>query len=570
MDPLFALIVEELASLDDEEIATARDTLRARIAEVAAGRRDPEIVGERTQADVATEMAAAVEALAAMETEIENRAAAEGEYDAEVARLAAEAGVEPTAEAEGDDEGDGDAGDGDGEGDAEGDGEAEGETAPEAIAAAAAAAIRRPLPAARRHRPTPTEIDSRGLRVTQHAAGLGVPFEAGMSLGRRDVGELLYDIISRGRVKPGQRSVVASASYEFPRERVLDGGPESLETNSMKIQSVTGMDALVASGGSSPCAPVTPIYDLPGVETADRPVRDTALASFQATRGGVQVGANPTMGTFADAVGVITADENADGGTLAIKNCHRIDCPDFESVKVDSIYHCVEQDNLAARAYPELMSRVEALVRAEHARLAESTLLTTISAGSTQVDAGEITPGAVASFLGAWYQAAAGMRSRNRMPIGTTLRAILPEWAPDLFATDLARSQFDRFQTRQQIIAILGQAGINVTFTLDGSATAEDGQVFGPQTDGNLVLFPDTIEGFLYPEGSWLHLDSGVLELGVVRDSSLNRTNDFEIFGETWENVAFVGVESLAITFTVCPSGEVAAPAQTAYCGQGA
>jgi hypothetical protein len=46
--------------------------------------------------------------------------------------------------------------------------------------------------------------------------------------------------------------------------------------------------------------------------------------------------------------------------------------------------------------------------------------------------------------------------------------------------------------------------------------------------------------------------------LGVVRDSSLNATNDHQIFGETWENVAFVGVESLWGTVTICPSGTFA------------
>jgi hypothetical protein len=154
------------------------------------------------------------------------------------------------------------------------------------------------------------------------------------------------------------------------------------------------------------------------------------------------------------------------------------------------------------------------------------------------------------------------------MPDGTTLRAIFPAWIVDLLALDVARGQFDRFQTRQSIIAILERAGINVVFTLDGSATAADGQIFGHATDGPLDEFPDTVEWFIFPEGTWLHLDSGELDLGVVRDSSLNLTNDFQIFAETWEQLVFVGVESLAVTSPICPTGEVSAPADvTGLCG---
>ena len=33
----------------------------------------------------------------------------------------------------------------------------------------------------------------------------------------------------------------------------------------------------------------------------------------------------------------------------------------------------------------------------------------------------------------------------------------------------------------------------------------------------------------------------GVLELGIVRDSTLNSTNDFQVFGERFRNVARIG-----------------------------
>jgi hypothetical protein len=65
-----------------------------------------------------------------------------------------------------------------------------------------------------------------------------------------------------------------------------------------------------------------------------------------------------------------------------------------------------------------------------------------------------------------------------------------------------------------------------------------------------------------------MYLDAGVLELGIVRDSTLNSTNDYQIFGESFENVAFLGIESLKVTTPVCATGEVTAP-RTLSCAVG-
>jgi hypothetical protein len=61
----------------------------------------------------------------------------------------------------------------------------------------------------------------------------------------------------------------------------------------------------------------------------------------------------------------------------------------------------------------------------------------------------------------------------------------------------------------------------------------------------------------LYLEGAFIHVDSGTLELGLVRDSTLNSTNDFQFFGESFENVARIGPaqSALWITQDVCANG---------------
>ena len=37
--------------------------------------------------------------------------------------------------------------------------------------------------------------------------------------------------------------------------------------------------------------------------------------------------------------------------------------------------------------------------------------------------------------------------------------------------------------------------------------------------------------------GTMVFLDGGTLELGIVRDSALNSTNDYQIFAESFEDV---------------------------------
>lgn len=43
---------------------------------------------------------------------------------------------------------------------------------------------------------------------------------------------------------------------------------------------------------------------------------------------------------------------------------------------------------------------------------------------------------------------------------------------------------------------------------------------------------------YLFPEGSFLYLDGGTLDLGLIRDTAYNSTNNFKVYGETFEALA--------------------------------
>ncbi len=49
--------------------------------------------------------------------------------------------------------------------------------------------------------------------------------------------------------------------------------------------------------------------------------------------------------------------------------------------------------------------------------------------------------------------------------------------------------------------------------------------------------------------GRMVFIDGGTLDFGIIRDSTLNARNDFQIFGETFKNVApFVATITGTIT----------------------
>src|SRR5690606_3822829 len=111
-------------------------------------------------------------------------------------------------------------------------------------------------------------------------------------------------------------------------------------------------------------------------------------------------------------------------------------------------------------------------------------------------------------------------------------RAIFPVWVKDLIRTDIARRQFgaDAAIPDSEIDNYFSVRGVNVTWHHDTSSTTSS--IFAEQTAGAMLKYPTTVEWFLFPEGTWLFLDGGSLDLGLVRDSTLNSVNDYVLFAE--------------------------------------
>lgn len=337
----------------------------------------------------------------------------------------------------------------------------------------------------------------------------------------------------------GEKRTVVSLRASIGEDRQLS--PSDTLGNMKLIDEIMGVETLVASGGY--CAPLPVNYDIYGIGSNIRPVRDS-LPTFGATRGGIRYIAPPVLGAYNAAISLWTAANDANPTSPAVKPSLKVNCAAELTATTDAVTLSLVFGNLMSRAYPELVQRHNQLALVQHARFAEQTLLNKISAASTPVTSAYVA-GYGRDILRAISHAAAAYRNRNRVPRPVQLRAIMPDWVRDAIREDLASStHFSALNESDSTIdSYLSSRGINVTWHIDDT--------FATQTSGGVLNgFPSAIKWWLFAEGTFLFLDGGILDLGVVRDSALIDTNDYRTFVETFEGVAKVGTESMQITTT--------------------
>lgn len=536
---------------------------------------------------------AAADAAQGLRTEIETAdaeaAAAETERQANMARLRGEAAEDETPPA-GDGEGEGGAG---GDGDEGGEGGetppgggdgGEGAEAPPAgegepvLAGAGARSMRANLAEVTRRRPRQAEPapdeDSRaramisfGADIPNQASGRQV---AADRAGLDQVSEAMQrraESFLRGR--GGARGVeeyltVATIDAVYPEDRRLVDAQGMLLSGSQLTRVVGAVlareatpQAITAAGGL--CAPLQPYYGVEVIGDTDRPVRDEALVGFQAVRGGIISMAPPILPQLLGSIGVWTLDDDVEAAsdpehTKAIID---VDCGALRTSRIRAITARLRYGNILSRTYGEWTQAWADLQVVAQARVAETELLADIKAGSKVVNRVTTEVSAVIDTLNTLNRVTAGMRSRHRaweMPF----RVILPEIWLVIAAEDWSKRIPGGGNPDDNLILALERINrwfqsrnLNVTFSPDMS-------LIGPQAAAtDLADLPPTVDFAVYPEGTWLHLDAGTLDLGVVRDTTTNAVNNFETFSETFEGAHLLGVESIWGSLNVCPSGAV-------------
>ncbi len=179
-------------------------------------------------------------------------------------------------------------------------------------------------------------------------------------------------------------------------------------------------------------------------------------------------------------------------------------------------------------------------------------------------------------------------RYSHRIPRTASFSAVFPDWARDMIRADLARELAHDNSLGRDVLAIsddlidqwFATRGVEVIWTLEGQKSGTNGtggtalpnQFFPIATAGAEPQWPNqssdgtfVLGWLLYVTGTFQFLDGGRLDLGVVRDSVLDATNDYETFVEPFESVAFRGVEVYQVQSTVEPTGASAAASSATY-----
>jgi hypothetical protein len=432
------------------------------------------------------------------------------------------------------------------------------------------------------------------MRTTAAGGVRGV--EPGAQLSRE---QLITAFTTKGQAVSGlnvggyERYTVATVRTEYPEDRMLRRGVSAftnmnlVDAASRRARRLHAMDnqeqvtvrrgpqaddVLTAAGL---CAPLETDYDIEVIGDVDRPVRDS-LVRMGAERGGLQWRPALDGVTQTGGIGVWTpADDEAD--PLVPKTCVEIDCPGVLTAEVDAVYQCLTFSNMSTRFDPEWMDATIEAQNIAHARFAENRLLTQITTASKNVYSTKVL-GAMRDSLVTLDRMVAYYRNVHRLNSNAPLRWICPAWFRDMLRADIVMQMVgDGLASLELADATLARflavRNVNVTWHLDGINPPDVGggtPITTPNqfyallaTNSAVPDFPTPVSTVLFREGDWTYLDGGTLDLGVVRDSTLNGLNRFQTFSESFETTAFRGIESIHLVLRVQPTGESAATADT-------
>lgn len=438
------------------------------------------------------------------------------------------------------------------------------------------------LRAAQTRAPDPQVPDRRSdLVITAAAATAGAP------IGHRfdDVASLARALGAHAKgsaVTRGNPSYVPFASISRRHDTLLSEStdPRVVEQT---LRRVADPGVLTAAGGwcapseirydffNVACQERTSIVDLPtvGIERggirfpvspslADVLSSPAAFAPFGATFSATSV---PWLWTEFDDVAAVTGE-----GT---KPCIRIPCASFTEVMLECYGWCLTAGNLASAAFPESIENflgllMAAQVRVENFRyLSQMVSLSTLATAATGL--GCTGAGAAAPVLGAVELAAIDYRTKYGMCDDDLLEVVAPTWIKGVIRSDLSkRTGVDMLNVTDAMIADWFDArGVRVQFV--GEYQARTSGYPGQSTA--VSAWPTTVEFMIFAAGTFLRGDGMSLDLGVVRDSTLNATNDHTAgWTETCHLIAKIGHESRRYIVPICPDGTTGAADLTACC----
>lgn len=375
--------------------------------------------------------------------------------------------------------------------------------------------------------------------------------------------EALTDVVQRKaksmpitRGNPNNQ-LVASVRNEFGHTLDERSSPAEVKELFDYLTSPDKQQALVAGGGW--CAPSEIRYDFFNIACSSGLID---LPTVGVTRGGIQFPVSPSLadtsisGAFGGFAVTFDGDSNpwlwtedddiAAATGSPTKPCVRVPCPDFSEERLELYGICLTAGNLANDAYPEATQHMVRLLMSAHDHAVNARLISLMVAASsavTSISGGAATDAAAPRIYNAVGLAAADYRERFGMCLDDVLEVVMPAWVREVIRGDLAWKAGVELQAvpNSEIDSYFAARNVRVQWV-------DDWQVRGTGQFGNataMTAWPTTADFLIYAAGTFIHGNGMSLDLGVVRDSVLNETNDHTaLWSEEAHLVARVGHES--------------------------
>lgn len=405
-------------------------------------------------------------------------------------------------------------------------------------------------------------------------ASADVPgFTSGGQLG--DINALVAAVTARARSLPitkrgddAPRYTVASLMREHKFNLGLDSTPEQVNA---VLTAAANPDILISSGGW--CSPSEISYDFYNIVCEDGMLD---IPTVGINRGGIRF---PTSPSFADVTASTalwrwteTQDIAAVTGTAqsGTKTCGRVPCPGFNEERLACDGICLTVGNLTEDAYPEVIANYTRLLFAAHAhkvnRLRINQLQAFANSPSVTGTFGAAGEGLVAPVINALALNAQDYRSRYAMCKDAVLEVLAPKWLRSAMRSDLRRRTNGGTEllnvSDARLMEMFDVENLRVQWVSDYQerTTGYPGFYVNSSTPIQLTTWPSTVEFLMWAPGTVVLGQGMRLDLGIIRDSVLNATNDFtaEWMEECW--LMFKpGHEVRRIVVNICADGTTGA-----------
>lgn len=270
-------------------------------------------------------------------------------------------------------------------------------------------------------------------------------------------------------------------------------------------------------------------------------------------------GTNPWLWTETDDIANVTGSPT--------KPCVRVPCPDFTNVRLECYGICLTAGNLIDNAYPEAVAHQIRLLQAALFHATNTRYIQQMVALSeTVVTGGAGGAGVISPVLYMVELAAVDYRTRFGMCQTDILEVVLPHWIIAAMRADATkRTGVDMVNLTDAVIADwFDTRHIRAQFVSDWQVRTT-ALLPGGTASGGMNTWPTSVDFLIYAAGTFVRGNGMSLNLGVVRDSTLNADNDHTaLWMEECHLIARFGVQSRQYRVNICADGTTGANDLTA------